>query len=106
VISPGAAAPGRIITPFQTLVLPGDGIFQRFQVGKYRSVGDGSADIGFDAFDQAVAVLHKGKWRGRTPQNKLVFFEDADKDWRGQMAQVKITWAGPWSMQGSLQPAA
>jgi tRNA-2-methylthio-N6-dimethylallyladenosine synthase len=59
---------------------------------------------------QTVEVLvegeHKGKWRGRTPQNKLVFFEDAHKDWRGQMAQVKIAWAGPWSMQGSVQASA
>ncbi len=44
---------------------------------------------------------HKGKWRGRTPQNKLVFFEDA-ADWRGRIADVEITWTGPWSMQGRL----
>lgn len=51
-----------------------------------------------------VEALHKGKWRGRTPQNKLVFFEDA-RDWRGQVVDVEITWTGPWSMQGRL-PAA
>lgn len=45
---------------------------------------------------------HEGKWRGRTPENKLVFFEDTSKDWRGQVAQVKIDWAGQWSMQGRL----
>jgi tRNA-2-methylthio-N6-dimethylallyladenosine synthase len=54
---------------------------------------------------QLVPVLveeqHKGKWRGRTPQNKLVFFEDS-RDWRGQIAEVEITWTGPWSMQGRL----
>ncbi len=54
---------------------------------------------------QTVPVLvedqHKGKWRGRTPQNKLVFFEDAG-EWRGQVARVEITWTGPWSMQGRL----
>ena len=44
----------------------------------------------------------KGKWRGRTPQNKLVFFEDAAQDWFGKLAQVEITWTGPWSMQGRL----
>ena len=53
---------------------------------------------------QTVEVLveerHKGKWRGRTRTNKLVFFED-EKDWRGRLAQVQITWTGPWSMQGS-----
>jgi tRNA-2-methylthio-N6-dimethylallyladenosine synthase len=53
---------------------------------------------------QTVEVLveerHKGKWRGRTRTNKLVFFED-EGDWLGKLAQVQITWAGPWSMQGS-----
>jgi tRNA-2-methylthio-N6-dimethylallyladenosine synthase len=43
----------------------------------------------------------KGKWKGRTRTHKLVFFGD-DGDWRGKLAQVKITWAGPWSMQGEL----
>ncbi len=54
---------------------------------------------------QTVEVLvedkHKGKWRGRTRTNKLVFFED-EGDWQGKLAQVKITWAGPWSMQGRV----
>ncbi len=48
-----------------------------------------------------VEEEHKGKWRGRTPQNKLVFFEDG-ADWRGKLADVEITWTGPWSMQGRL----
>lgn len=56
---------------------------------------------------QAVEVLveekHKGKWQGRTRTNKLVFFEEAG-DWRGRLAQVQITWAGPWSMQGTVVP--
>ncbi len=52
-----------------------------------------------------VEDLHKGKWRGRTPQNKLVFFEDS-ADWRGKVADVEITWTGPWSMQGRLPGAA
>ncbi len=48
-----------------------------------------------------VEDLHKGKWRGRTRLNKLVFFED-NANWRGQLAQVFVTWAGPYSMQGRL----
>jgi len=44
---------------------------------------------------------HRGKWRGRTRTDKLVFFE-ADDDWRGRLADVRITWAGPWSMQGEV----
>jgi tRNA-2-methylthio-N6-dimethylallyladenosine synthase len=52
---------------------------------------------------QRVEVLveekQKDKWKGRTRTDKLVFFED-ERDWRGRLAQVEITWAGPWSMQG------
>jgi tRNA-2-methylthio-N6-dimethylallyladenosine synthase len=54
---------------------------------------------------QSVEVLvedqAKGRWRGRTPQNKLVFFDD-DADWRGRLAQVEITHAGAWSMSGRV----
>lgn len=63
------------------------------------------AEINSRFLGQTVPVLveerHKGKWRGRTPHNKLVFFEDAG-DWKGQQADVEITWTGPWSMQGRL----
>ncbi len=62
---------------------------------------------------QTVEVLvesdHKGKWRGRTPENKLVFFEDTTQDWRGRLASVQINWTGAWSMQGRVvmpEPAA
>jgi tRNA-2-methylthio-N6-dimethylallyladenosine synthase len=48
-----------------------------------------------------VEDLHQGKWRGRTRLNKLVFFEDS-ADWRGRLAEVEITWTGPWSMRGRL----
>jgi tRNA-2-methylthio-N6-dimethylallyladenosine synthase len=41
----------------------------------------------------------KGRWKGRTVTNKLVFIE-AEDDLAGQVLPVRITWAGPWSMQG------
>ena len=48
----------------------------------------------------------KGRWRGRTPTNKLVFVE-AEDDLRGKLLPVTVTWTGPWSMQARLltQPA-
>ncbi len=48
----------------------------------------------------------KGRWRGRTPTNKLVFVESED-DLRGRVLPVTVTWTGPWSMQAALnkQPA-
>lgn len=43
----------------------------------------------------------RGKWRGRTPQNRLVYFQD-DADWTGQLIQVQIDRTGPWSLSGEL----
>ena len=60
--------------------------------------------------DQTVEVLvegrHKGKWRGRTRTNKLVFFDIDDQDWTGQLVLVHITRTGPWSMQGQVEESA
>ena len=70
------------------------------------------AEINANYLGRRVEVLvedkHKGRWRARTPQNKLVFFE-AEGDWKGRLAEVEITWTGPWSMQArlpQLQPTA
>jgi tRNA-2-methylthio-N6-dimethylallyladenosine synthase len=65
------------------------------------------AEINGRELGKTVQVLveetHSGKWRGRTPQNKLVFFEDNSvADRRGQVVDVEIVWTGPWSMQGRL----
>jgi tRNA-2-methylthio-N6-dimethylallyladenosine synthase len=52
---------------------------------------------------QTVEVLveekHKGRWRGRIPQNKLVFFNDP-RELKGEVVQVHISHTGPWSMSG------
>ncbi|RPH55654.1 MAG: MiaB/RimO family radical SAM methylthiotransferase, partial [Chloroflexi bacterium] len=42
----------------------------------------------------------KGRWRGRTPTNKLVFIESGE-DLKGKIIPVSITWTGPWSMQAT-----
>ncbi len=47
-----------------------------------------------------VEDLHKGRWRGRTPQNKLVFFSDG-RDRQGELVNVQIKHTGPWSMSGT-----
>ena len=41
----------------------------------------------------------RGKWQGRTRTDKLVFFPD-DTDRLGQLVNVQIEKAGPWSLQG------
>jgi len=48
-----------------------------------------------------VEERDKGRWRGRTPHNKLVFFDDP-RELRGHLVQVDITHTGPWSMSGRL----
>jgi tRNA-2-methylthio-N6-dimethylallyladenosine synthase len=67
-----------------------------------RIVGEINAQL----LDQSVEILveerHKGKWRGRTRTNKLVFFDVDGLDWTGQLATVRITQTGPWSMQGQM----
>ncbi len=63
------------------------------------------AEINGRSLGETVEVLveenHKGRWRGRTRTNKLVFF-DHPADWRGRLADVRITWTGPWSMIGEI----
>ena len=53
---------------------------------------------------QTVEVLVEGrkggKWQSRTRTDKLVFF-NSDYDCLGQLVQVKIGRAGPWSLQGT-----
>ncbi|WP_420642870.1 tRNA (N6-isopentenyl adenosine(37)-C2)-methylthiotransferase MiaB [Candidatus Leptofilum sp.] len=51
-----------------------------------------------------VESKHKGSWRGRSPQNKLVFFDDP-RELKGELVQVKIEHAGPWSLSGTLVDA-
>ncbi len=55
--------------------------------------------------DRTVEVLFeeqvRGRWKGRTPTNKLVFVE-TETDLRGRVLPVQITRTGPWSMQARL----
>jgi tRNA-2-methylthio-N6-dimethylallyladenosine synthase len=64
-----------------------------------------AAEIHNRLLGETVEVLFedqvKGRWRGRTPTNKLVFVE-TDQDLRGKIVPVQVTWTGPWSMQARL----
>jgi len=44
----------------------------------------------------------KHRWFGRTRTDRLVFFE-AEGDWLGRLVQIKIAWAGPWSLVGGRE---
>jgi len=64
-----------------------------------------AAEINAQHLDAVVEILvegkQRGRWKGRTRTNKLVFF-DSDEDMHGKFANVQIEWTGPWSMRGSL----
>ncbi len=56
---------------------------------------------------QTVEVLVEGwhdrrkRWFGRTPTDRLVFFDaDGSGSQLGDLAQVRVTWTGPWSLVG------
>ncbi len=67
-----------------------------------------AAEIHASHLGKTVEVLFeekvRGRWKGRTPTNKLVFVETV-ADLRGQALLVEITWSGPWSMRGNLAAA-
>lgn len=64
-----------------------------------------AAEINARYQGQTVEVLFeekvRGRWKGRTETNKLVFVE-SERSLRGLILPVVITWTGPWSMQGRL----
>ena len=66
-------------------------------------VGEINGRLLGETLEVLVEGTHKGRWRGRTRTNKLVFFDDP-RDWRGKLAQVRIGWTGPWSMIGTVIP--
>lgn len=44
----------------------------------------------------------KGRWRGRTRGNQLVFFDapGAEPDWLGKLVNVRVTETHPWYVVG------
>jgi len=62
-------------------------------------------EINAGLLGQTVDVLvdgrMKGKWRGRTGSDKLVFFSGPG-DFAGRLVTVTLTRTSPWSLQGSV----
>ena len=48
-----------------------------------------------------VEGRRKGKWQGRTRSNKLGFFQ-SEGDYLGELVNLNIHRASPWSLQGEL----
>ena len=49
-----------------------------------------------------VEERQKGRWKGRTPDNRLVFF-DHDGDVRGKLVRIAIDWTSPYTLIGHLK---
>jgi len=89
-----------------------DDVPETEKMARFRALEDLQAEVvaGINAryLGQEVDVLveadHKGKWKGRTSTNKLVFFEDPGTDWAGRTARVTVTQTSPWSLQAERQP--
>ncbi|MBI2847791.1 MAG: tRNA (N6-isopentenyl adenosine(37)-C2)-methylthiotransferase MiaB [Chloroflexi bacterium] len=64
-----------------------------------------AAEINARLLGQTVEVLvegeEKGKWRGRTRSDKLVFFA-SDGDYSGRLVNILVERTSPWSLQGKL----
>ena len=62
-----------------------------------------AGEINAALLNRGLEVLTEGRrrrrWMGRTVTNKIVFFEDS-ADRRGQLVNVRVFWAGPWSLVG------
>jgi tRNA-2-methylthio-N6-dimethylallyladenosine synthase len=88
--------------------VPDDVKWERFRLLEELQEGI-AAKINAAYLGETVEVLFeeqvRGRWKGRTPTNKLVFVESAD-DLRGQLRRVQVTWTGPWSMQAVLPSRA
>jgi tRNA-2-methylthio-N6-dimethylallyladenosine synthase len=85
-----------------------DDVPQKEKMRRFRALEELQAEIAAGINSRYVGRLvevlvenkQRGKWKGRTRTNKLVFFE-SERDWRGQLVSVRIDWAGPWSMQAT-----
>jgi tRNA-2-methylthio-N6-dimethylallyladenosine synthase len=68
-----------------------------------------AGEINAQYLDREIEILveekQRGRWKGRTRTNKLVFFESPENI-QGKLVKVHIEWTGPWSMRGTplMQP--
>jgi tRNA-2-methylthio-N6-dimethylallyladenosine synthase len=83
--------------------VPAEEKMRRFRMLEEQQAGI-VAEINKKYLGRTVEVLFeekvKGRWKGRTPTNKLVFLE-SQENLKGITLPVNITWSGPWSMQAA-----
>lgn len=98
--------PGTVASRRQPDDVPDEEKWRRFRLleaQQERIVGELNGKLQGETVEVLFEGLQKGRWRGRTPNMKLVFVEST-QDLKGEMLPIQITWTGPWSMQGRLLP--
>jgi tRNA-2-methylthio-N6-dimethylallyladenosine synthase len=86
-----------------------DDVPESEKMDRFRALEDLQAGIADELNQRSVGrtlqVLvegkHKGRWKGRTRNNRLVFFDDPG-EWQGMLADVHIRQATAWSLQGDV----
>jgi tRNA-2-methylthio-N6-dimethylallyladenosine synthase len=95
--------PGTVAARTMSDDVPEEEKQRRFRLLENLQAGIAS-ELNQKSLGQTVEVLvedqPRGRWRGRTRTNRLVFFE-SPQDWRGQRVPVRVEWAGPWSLIGT-----
>ncbi|MBL8057530.1 MAG: tRNA (N6-isopentenyl adenosine(37)-C2)-methylthiotransferase MiaB [Anaerolineales bacterium] len=97
--------PGTVATRRMT-----DDVAEAEKVRRFRALEDLQAEVAAEINagyrGRTVEVLvedqHKGKWKGRTRTNKLVFFE-APGELQGRTVPVTVTHTSAWSLQAVPQ---
>lgn len=71
-----------------------DQLVKRILSEKHARLAGDSVEVLVEGFQERT-----GRWRSRTPQGDLVFFESSF-ECLGKLVRVKIDWTGPYSMLG------
>jgi tRNA-2-methylthio-N6-dimethylallyladenosine synthase len=99
-----SSRPGTVATRRMDDNISDDEKMRRFRLLEELQEGI-AAEIHARKLGERIPVLFeekvRGRWRGRTPNNELVFTESED-NLHGETRPVTITWTGPWSMQATL----
>ncbi len=99
-----SSRPGTVATRRMEDDVPDEEKWRRFRLLEEQQeqiVGEINARYLGETVEVLFEEKVRGRWKGRTQTNKLVFVE-SDENLRGLVRPVHITWTGPWSMQGRL----
>jgi tRNA-2-methylthio-N6-dimethylallyladenosine synthase len=97
-----SSRPGTVAAKvFEDDVPPEEKERRRARIDALQAAVSGEINAGYLGRTAEVLVesQDRGRWRGRTRTNKIVFVDDP-RDLTGRLVDVVIEWAGPWSMVG------